>query len=343
VTAPLAFDFCFVPNGPVSETVSMASLGETLGYRCMWIPDQGFCRDPFLLYAAAASVTRRIDLGIGIATPLTRHPAQIARAAATMAELAPERLRLGMGSGNIDNVVRPLGMPADRPVGRVRDGIAAVRALLAGEAVRFADDDAGVVPDVRLELEPPGSVPIYIGARGPQMLTLAGKVADGVLVESLFNGDGLPHARGCIARGAEATGRSAEDVDVVAWQLVVVADDPAPAIESLRGWAVRILQAGPPAAMLRIGVDQEVLDRVTAALADGDHDAAVAAVTPDTVRCILLVGTPDELVERIHEIRARGATALNILGIGSPAQIASNLVRVANEVMPAFQSEAATA
>src|SRR4051812_45135853 len=97
MAAEARFDFGFIPSGPVAETVALVRSGEELGYRCAWIPDQGFHRDPFSLLTAAAQATTNIGLGVGVTTPFTRLPLQIARAAATVDEFAQGRLKLGLG------------------------------------------------------------------------------------------------------------------------------------------------------------------------------------------------------------------------------------------------------
>lgn len=328
----LSFDFCYVPNAPLAETVQLARLGESLGYRTMWIPDQDFLYDPFVLATAVAAVTERLDIGIGITTPLTRHAAHIARGAASVEEVSGQRLRLGLGSGNIEHVVRPMGLASSRTVGRVRDGAAAVAALLTGEPVRFAED----VAEVRLGVKVNRRIPVYIGARGPKMLGLAGEVADGVLAESLFHGEGLEYALGAVRQGTERAGRTSDTIDVVSWQVVAVSDDPRSELDRYRPWVARMMQAGPAEAMLRIGIAAENLEHIVDLMHAGRPEQAAAAVSDDTVRCIVLIGTPAELVEQIAQMRNRGTTSLSLVSSASPEVTAHNLTRFAKEVAPAF-------
>jgi alkanesulfonate monooxygenase SsuD/methylene tetrahydromethanopterin reductase-like flavin-dependent oxidoreductase (luciferase family) len=69
------FDFAFIPERSLTESVDLIRLGEELGYRGAWIPDQGFHRDPFVVVAHAADGTERIALGVGITSPYTRSSA----------------------------------------------------------------------------------------------------------------------------------------------------------------------------------------------------------------------------------------------------------------------------
>jgi 5,10-methylenetetrahydromethanopterin reductase len=235
-----------------------------------------------------------------------------------------------------------MGMPVDRLVGRVREGLAAIRTLLAGGAVRFAGPEE-THEAVRLEFEPREGIPFYIGARGPQMLALAGRYADGVLVESLFNEDGFPHALDRIGKGAHAARRTLDSIDVVSWQVAVATEQPDAVIDANRRWIARLLYAGPREALLRVGVDEETLDLVTQALERGAVEDALGYVTDAAVRCLILVGTSNELIERISEIERRGANTISIVGTGSLDEAATNLIRFAREVMPAFAADQASA
>lgn len=328
------FDFALIPSGPVNETAAFAELGEELGYRCMWIPDQGFHRDPFCIAALAAQRTNSIDIGIGITSPWTRLPVQIARVAATLDEVSAGRLRLGLGMGNKRHVLAPLGLPSAHAPQRMEDAVAILRALLRGERVTFAGRDDTLI-EVALDFPTRPDVPLYIGTRGPRMLELCGRVADGVLVESLFNADGLGYVFDHIGRNGAGAGAS-DRLDVVAWQLVHVTDDARPVIDTHKPWIARSIQAGPPLAMERIGIDPEVIARVSAAMNRGDADTAIAAVTDDTVRSLMLVGPPGDLIERVQGVFDRGATTISALGIGRYDDVASSLRRFARDVMTAF-------
>src|SRR5699024_719691 len=122
-----------------------------------------------------------------------------------------------------------MGLPAKNTVERVRTGLQQVRTLLSGAAVRFAEKPEG---EVRLEFRPDRVMPIYVGARGPKMLAMAGAESDGVLIESLFHADGMPHAVQQLGKGATAASRSLDEVDVVSWQVVVATEEPHREIEA---------------------------------------------------------------------------------------------------------------
>ena len=101
-----------------------------------WIPDQTFYRDPFLVMAHWAQATENIQLMIGVTNPYTRHPAQVARAIATVDEISGGRAHLGIGSGNRRELLLPMGYEQDAAAARTREMLTLVRALLHGETLQ---------------------------------------------------------------------------------------------------------------------------------------------------------------------------------------------------------------
>lgn len=331
------FDFAFIPSGPAQETVEFIKLGEQLGYRCAWLPDQTFHRDPFVLQGLCAQATQRIGLGLGLTSPFTRLPVQIARAAGVVDEVSNGRFRLGLGTANPNSVLAPLGLRLERSVGRLRDAILIIRRLLAGETVDY-ESPSDTMRGVRLDFTPiRPDLPIYLGTRGPQMLQLSGELADGVLVESLFNAGGLAHVFECLNTGAARTGRSLDSLDVVSWQLVQITDDAPSAIAALKPWVAYSIRVGPPEAMQRVGIQEDVIRAVTEAMARGDQQAAAAHVTDDAVRCLMMVGTPEQVTAQVAQVFDKGVQAINLLLMGSKEAMHTTLTRFASEVMPAFQ------
>ena len=332
VSAASSITFALVP-GPQRTTAEVVAEAEALGFDGVWIGDQGFGYDPFVVVAACAAATSRIRLGVGLTSPFTRLPVQIARAVATLHEGAEGRLALALGSGNIPHVLRPLGIEPDRPVRRLRDATLAIRSLLRGESVAFG----AAMTEVRLDI--PGSieVPIYYGTRRPGMLRLAGEVGDGVLAESLFGGAGPEYVIAHVEEGAARTARSLDAVDVVAWQVVVVTDDPPRTISEHRAWAARTIQNGPPEVMARIGVGVDVYERVMEAMSRGDRDAAIAAVPDTAVSALMAIDRPEAVAERLRAALDSGATSVNVLYVGSDEGLLPNLRRFAAEVMPALR------
>ena len=162
------------PCAPAPEIAALARDAERAGLDEVWFPDsQLLWRDVFAVAAVAAGATSRVTLGTAVTNVVTRHPAVVASAARTVAELAPGRFVLGVGVG--DSAVAPVGL---RPTtgAELRERLAIVRGLLAGTAVDFGGTTS--------RLRDPVDVPIHLAASGPRNLRLAGELADGAILLS---------------------------------------------------------------------------------------------------------------------------------------------------------------
>ena len=161
------------PNAPADQLVAAVVRAEALGLNEIWIADEGIARDPMAILAAAASQTETITLATGITSVPLRHPGAIAAAAATVDELSGGRFRLGLGVGGKKSL-GPFGLVVERPVGVLKEAIDTARAVLS---VSEAD---GYTPD--RHAFGPRPVPIWVGARGPQLVRLAARRADGLFL-----------------------------------------------------------------------------------------------------------------------------------------------------------------
>lgn len=154
------------PCDRVDRLATIARRAEELGFDQVWFPDsQLLWRDVFTVLTAAALGTERIGLGSAVTNLATRHPAVVASAARSVAELAPGRFTLGLGVGN--SSVGPIGMRQSTGA-ELRDGLATLRALFAGEEWDFN----GVRSRLR---DPDPNVPIHMAASGPAICGSPGR------------------------------------------------------------------------------------------------------------------------------------------------------------------------
>jgi 5,10-methylenetetrahydromethanopterin reductase len=179
---------------------------------------------------------------------VTRHPVQIARAAATLGEISGGRFVLGIGAGNRTRVLPALGLPTDLAAARISEAIDACRRLLAGEEVTMRGRTLAL-EGVRLESGRSTPVPIFVGSRGPAVLRIAGAKADGAFVEAMFTPEGMAYALGEIQAGAREAGRDVVSVEVVAWQALRLSTTAAAADEQrYRTWAALLMRSTRPGA-----------------------------------------------------------------------------------------------
>ena len=176
------------PAATVAELVEAVVLADRAGFDEVWIADEGVMRDPFVVFAAAATRTSTIRMGIGITSPALRHPGAIAATVASLDELSDGRMMLGFGVGG-EQSLAPFGLHVERPVAVMRDALRTARAVLSRTS-----SDGYVVTD---HAAPARNVPLYVASRGEQINTLASREADGVFLSG-FDPVQLPTVLGWV-------------------------------------------------------------------------------------------------------------------------------------------------
>lgn len=332
------FHVATTPTLRPAELIELARAADRLGYDRFWVPDQGFGPDPFVLLAEVARVTT-IPLGLGITSPLARHPVQVARSIATLAQLYPDRDWIfGLGMANRQHVLRPLGLDVRRAPAHLAAAVRLIRSLLEGGPQRLQDDDLSFTCDgIELELEAPTRVRIYVGSRGPLVLrTAAGATADGALVESLFTPEGIAWARERLDDGSEAAGRGRFDRPHVAWQLVQVLGDGEQPSSAIRRFGAMFMGTSAPEMLERIGVAPAIVERVRSGRVPLDADD----LPLDEITRFVAAQAPDRLQATIRAARDAGATAWSSVLVGEQTRMREQLERFATDVMAPLRAPA---
>lgn len=292
-------------NGTIADVVKLAVCAEKNNLGCVWYCQDLFQRDAWVFLTAAASETRRIDLGTGIVTPYTVSPAEIAMYAATLDEYSGGRVRLGISVGAVE-FLKWAGIQVKQPISGVRESVSIIRRLLRGERV----EHNGIVfknwtNDAYLRFKPfRDKIPIYLGAQSPKLLRLAGKIGDGVL-PLLFPPEYINKVLEHIRTGAEKGGRSLADLDVVGWVWFSVAQDREKAVDALRGL---VSYYGPHLAedMIKtVGLCSEDFDLIREAYNRRDSEGAKRLVT-DEMAELAIWGNPGDCIERIDRLAKGG-------------------------------------
>jgi 5,10-methylenetetrahydromethanopterin reductase len=291
--------------------------GEAGGAARMWVANHLFQRDPVTLAALALGASSRLPVSLMAMSPYSIHPVQAAMAAATLDEAYPGRVTLCFGVGapaDLDSVA----IVASRPLKPMREAVEIARALLAGETVRYE----GGTFKVRNRALANGArkVPIVLAASGPQMLELAGAIADGVLISA---GTSVEFVRWCldhVQRGAG--GRKLRACGLV--YSAVDAEREA-AYARLRRMLAILLRGAHHAMNLELAgtvLDQAALRQ---AAARDDWAAAEALITPEVLARHAVCGTPAEVRARIAAYHAAGLDEVVLSGPREGAQAAALL------------------
>jgi alkanesulfonate monooxygenase SsuD/methylene tetrahydromethanopterin reductase-like flavin-dependent oxidoreductase (luciferase family) len=221
---------------PFDQLRAAAKEAERLGFDSAWTP-AGEVPDSFHVCAAWSQDTS-LRTGISV-VPAARMwtPLALAAQAATLAQLSGGRFVLGLGTGGYGpGFWASVGLP-DRPIAVMREYVTEVRGLLAGQQVTagliLARDGAepgapGWPRTASLGVPDLPSAPVYLAALGPQMLRLAGEVADGALL-NWATPERIAVSRERIDAGAARAGRDPGAVPMTMYIRVCVDDDVAAA------------------------------------------------------------------------------------------------------------------
>ena len=279
---------------------------EDLGYSDIWVPDERLLRNVYVSLATIANATERVGLGPAVTNPYTRHPAHTAAAIATIDELSGGRATLALGAGG---GLDAYGIDRKNPVGTLREAIKVIGGLLDGEKLNF-DGDIFAIRRAQIDFPVARRVPIYLAARGPKILSLAGEVADGAIIGGFATEAGLRYANEAIDRGIETAGRKPSDVDRMSWLYISVNDDPVAARVAVSKMVLASLITSRPI-LDRIGLEipktlRDHLDS-TGWRYPTETPLEASKLLPDhIVDAFAIHGTAAQSRVRLEEVRAAG-------------------------------------
>lgn len=309
------------------EQVDFVREAERLGVDFCWSAE-AWGQDCLTPLAYLAPLTERIKLGTGILQVSARTPSMAAMSAMTLSTLTDGRFILGLGVSGPQVVEGLQGQPFARPLERLREYTDILRLAFAGEKLTY-DGNQYVLPRpggegkaLRLAQPADDRIPIYMATLGPKALALTGAAADGWVGTSF-----VPEAGGAlidpIAAGAEAAGRSIDDIDIQAGGAVRFGDLDDDLMASHRaGTAFSLGAMGSPTtnfyneAYRRAGFEEACIE-VQKLWVDGKRDEAVAAVPDDLVIQTNLLGNDDQVRARIRAYRDAGVNTLRLGPTGS--------------------------
>src|SRR5262245_45987732 len=284
----------------------VAERAEALGYDSLWIADTGAGPDAFVVGAVAAGVTRRVRIGTAVVPVYTRAPAVLAASAGSLGQLAPGRVVLGLGASSETIVDAWGGVPYRKPLTRMRETVAIVRQMLAGERVTFEGKTVRT-RGFRLVSPAPAPVPIYLAALMPPMLELAGEIADGVIL-NFMPVDAMPAILGHVRTGAARAGRDPATIEIVARFQVVVTDDVASGRAALRHMMGPYFATSVYNRFVAWCGFPEEARAIDAGWRAKDRARNLAAVTDDLVDRLAVIGSLDQCRARLAAFTAAGVT-----------------------------------
>jgi len=201
----VGFGFSVTPGEPRGVGAEMAR-AERLGYdRCGIWDSPALFREPWVTLGSVARDTQRIRLGTWVTNALTRHPAVTAACAATVDDLAPGRVYIGIGAGGTG--VWHFGLGTAR-LAQLEEYVLAVRSLLESGRAHWQGSELAV------QWAGPRRIPIVMAAHAARSLRLAGRIADGVVIGLGVSPEVISSSLEILEAGAREAGRSVSDIEV---------------------------------------------------------------------------------------------------------------------------------
>ncbi|MCK0091939.1 LLM class F420-dependent oxidoreductase [Rhodococcus sp. F64268] len=288
---------------PLADQRSLIEELPDLGYTDVWSSEANVA-DAFTPLALASAWAPTLRLGTAIVPVYTRGPATLAMSAATLASAAPGRFVLGVGTSSNVIVEKWNGIPFDEPYKRARDTLRFLRSALAGDKVTQQYDTFSV-DGFRAGMVADPVPPVLLAALRPGMLRLAGREADGAIVNWLSADD--------VRTVAPYVHEGGEGKEIVARIFVLPGYDT----DTARAIGRRMIAAYMNVPVYRafhefLGRSDEFAG-MWRLWAEGDRKAALDAIPDSVVDDLIVHGHPDACREHIERYTEAGVTTPAIL------------------------------
>jgi len=287
---------------PMKRILGVTSIAKRSDVYGIWLgEDIGRGGDVFVQAAVAMRSAPNKRIGIGVTSPVVHNISTIARACAALREIDPKRFRLGLGVGGLQDLVR-LAVEVRRPYKMLRETIDALRGIWNGETVTLKGE--------RFELSkylaryrPGFTIPLYLGVRGPALLRLAGRTADGVIlsgpVRYLEKALKIVHDEATLRK-------SGTRPRVVFWLPTLVTRNKSDR-DLARTVAATVIADTPTSVLEMAGIsDTEVADVQRTAREQG-YDAASGYVAEELLNSFTISGEAGQICEVFQSLAKLGA------------------------------------
>jgi 5,10-methylenetetrahydromethanopterin reductase len=311
----VAFDG-FVTTG---EAIALAKHAVQAGAQSLWVAEHLGYREAITTCAAFALAAPEPMLVPTAVSPYLWHPTPTAMALATLDELAPGRAAVALGVGN-PMFLQESGQKLEKPLRAMREFIEAMRQLWSTEPAHM-DGEFIRLAGARLAFKP-NPIPIYVAAMGPEMLQLAGRIANGVALSAGLSTDSVRKSLALCAQGAAKDERDQKDFRRAGYIFFGTSNDAREAVDTVRAKLAFVMRNKFLAQNIKdsgIPVDHEA---VIAAIAKRDMQGAAALVPDEAVEAFAVAGSPDHCLRRLRDFVDAGIDEPVLHLVGSPEKCA---------------------
>jgi 5,10-methylenetetrahydromethanopterin reductase len=310
-----------------AEMLEVCREAELAGASSLWFAQHMGYREAMVWATAATSVTTRATLVPTAISPYLWPPLPVAMAISTLGELAPGRVILAVSVGNILNLGES-GIEPKRPIRIMREYVEALRALWRGGPVSL-EGELHHLLGAKMAFDLGRQFPIYIASTGPQMLKLAGEIADGALLSA---GLTIASTRQCLEQaqiGLENKARDPAAVRTCSFINCIVSRDGGAAKAAMLRKLAFLFRSKGHADNIRSSNLEIDHPAIVAAHARHDFDAAVRLLPAEAANVFAIAGTAAQCRARLEEYLAVGLdeAIIEVSGDREERKLALDLVR----------------
>ncbi|MBI3961938.1 MAG: TIGR03842 family LLM class F420-dependent oxidoreductase [Deinococcus sp.] len=307
----MEFGITLQPDPPPSAIVALAKRAEANGFTYGWLFDSHILwQECYPLLTMMALATTKMKLGPCVTNPGTRDWTVTASVLATLNHISLGRMVCGIGRG--DSARRVLGK-TPMTLETLEKAVHVIKNLAEGRAVRYGEKELKI-PWAK------GELPIYVAGYGPKALASAGKVGDGFILQ-LADPYLVKWSRDRVRAAAKEAGRDPDKIKVCVAAPAYVSSDLAHAREQIR-WFPAMVSNHVMDLISRYkpgkDIPQELTDYVKSRMGydyaeHGRTGARHAAfVSDEIVDRFCLVGTEEQHIEKLRELKRLGVDQFNI-------------------------------
>ncbi len=246
----------------LSQISKLSTLAEKMGILNVWVGDDLTRQNEVLTLASSILLKHeRMNVGIGATSPLARNITTIARASLTLAQIGDDgRFRLGLGVGGLQDL-KKLGVTFREPALMLTNASNLLRDIWKGGTLT-SEADPFKLSHYHSSVRLGRGVPILLGVRGPKLLALAGKIADGVILSGPRTY--LTKARNLVRNQLSKRPRSPRGFTYVIWIPTIVTEKPSD-LKLVKRTVAFVLSDTPRNVLEMADLDAETVEKITRA------------------------------------------------------------------------------
>lgn len=328
------FGITFKCDMPIDRILALTRRAEEAGFGYGWSFDSHILwKDPYPLLTMMAANTKRMRLGTLVTNPVVRDVTVTASLFATLNHISGGRMQLGIGRG--DSSRRVLGKKPTT-IAYLEESIERFRGLTAGREVHYDGHP------VRLSWVNGSAPPVWVAGYGPKVLRMAGKTADGIILQ-FADPDLISWCLGFVKEGAREAGRDPKEIQVMSAAPVWMAEDVESCREHVRWFPA--LVSNHVVDLVSRYKPEELPHALVAYIRhregyDYKHHCDVGSdnanfVTDEVVDRFCIIGPAEAHRKRLEELARAGVTQFNIYLMSGEEE--KTLEDYQREVLPHFK------